>query len=478
MKHTTLLKDLFAAVLILGFLGGCAVGPDYKRPDVPMSDSYKEVEGWKEAAPADSNPRGPWWTVFNDPVLNDLMEQVNISNQTVRQAEAQFRQALALLRVSRSSYFPVITGGVSYTRELRSATFSQSQISGGIPISDYLLPVDLSWEADVWGRIRRTVEVSRENARASAADLESALLSARATLAQTYFQLRTVDSQIQLYSESVIAYQDALRLTQNRFASGVAGRADVAQSEIQLTSTEAQLIELKVQRSQLEHALAILTGKPPAAFSMPFLILTALPPPIPVGIPSELLERRPDIAAAERRVAAANAQIGVAKAAFFPRFTLAASAGYESTDLSKWLTWPSHFWSLGPALTQTLFAGGSLLATQDEARAAYDASVALYRQTVLTAFKDVEDNIAALRILEEESAKQDAAVAAAQEFLKITNNQYRQGLVGYLNVIVAQTAALSTRRTAVDITGRRMVAAALLIKALGGGWTMSSLPKP
>lgn len=471
------IKQCSVVTIVCLCMLGCAMGPDYKRPAVPMSDSYKETGEWKEASPSDTLPKGPWWTIFNDPELNGLIEQVNVSNQTIIQAEAQFRQAAAVYHVTRASLFPVVTGGVSYTRQLRSATFTQSQISGGVPISDYLLPVDLTWEADVWGRIRRGVEADRENARASAADLESARLSTQATLAQTYYQLRTIDSQMKMYRESVAAYQEALKLTENRFAAGVAGRSDVVQAEIQLTSTQAQLTELEVQRTQLEHAIAVLTGKPPAIFCLAPMPLNSSPPSIPVSVPSELLERRPDVSAAERRVAAANAQIGAAKAAFFPRITLSASAGYESTDLSKWLTWPSHFWSFGPALSQTLFAGGSLMALHDEARAAYDAAVANYRQTVLNAFKDVEDNLAALRVLEAESSAQQKAVRASQEFLTITNNQYRNGIVSYLNVIIAQTALLTNQRSAVTIEGRRMVAAALLIKALGGGWDSSALPK-
>ena len=478
-------------VIVILCVAGCALGPDYKRPSVPMSDSFKELDEWKKAEPGDALPKGQWWTVFNDPVLSGLIEQVNVSNQTIIQAEAQFRQAVAAYRVARAGLFPLLTGGASYTRSLRSATFSQGQVSGGAsqvtgntqvtggtPLTDYNLPVDLSWEADVWGRIRRSVEADRENARATSADLEAACLSAQATLAQSYFQLRTVDTQVQLFTESVKAYEDALKLTQNRFASGVAGRADVVQAEIQLSSTRAQLVELGVQRAQLEHAIAVLTGRPPADVTLPSSSLDAVPPPIPVGIPSELLERRPDVAAAERRVAAANAQIGAAKAAFFPRIILTASAGYQSSDLSQWLTWPSHYWSIGPALTQTLFAGGSLFALADEARAAYDASVAFYRETVLNAFKDVEDNLAALRILEKESEAQDDAVRAAQEFLKITNNQYREGIVSYLNVVIAQTALKTNQRTAVDISGRRMVAAVLLIKAVGGGWSMTYPPRP
>jgi len=336
--------------------------------------------------------------------------------------------------------------------------------------------VNVSWEADVWGRIRRTVEASRSSAQASAADLESVRLSVQAALAQAYFQLQTVDAQMQLLNATAAAYKKALELTQNRYDSGVAGKTDVLQAETQLKSTQAQLIDLGVQRAQLEHAIAMLIGKPASIFSLAASPLAAIPPAVPVGVPSELLERRPDVAAAERRVAASNAQIGVAKAAFFPKVTLGASGGYESATSAKWLTWPSHFWSLGPAISQPLFAGGSIRALSDQARAAYDGTVATYRQTVLTGFQEVEDNLAASRILEEEAEVQGTAVKSAQQSLALVTNQYKAGTVSYLNVIVAQTTALTNERTAVDIAGRRMSATVLLIKALGGGWSSSSAP--
>ncbi len=457
------------AALFLLFTA-CVVGPDYRRPDAPVPEAYKESAAWKAAQPADAVTRGAWWEVFADPQLNGLEEQINLSNQTVKAAEAQVRQALALVQMARASYFPFVTGGVSFTRSESSATLTKSQAVGGTPTSDYLLPVNLSWEADVWGRIRRTVEASRDSAEASAADLESARLSAQSALAQAYFQLRTVDTQRQLFQATVTAYQKALQLTQNRYGGGVAGKADVLQAQTLLESTQAQLIDLGVQRAQLEHALALLIGKPASAFSLAETPFNLVPPAVPVGLPSELLERRPDIAAAERRVAAANAQIGVATAAFFPRFTLSLLGGYESGVAANWLTWPSHFWSLGPALAQTLFAGGSLRALTDQARAAYDGAAASYRQTVLTGFQEVEDNLAALRILEGEAQVQEAAVKAAQQLLTVTMNQYRAGIVSYLNVITAQTTALTNERAAVNIAGRRMAATVLLIKALGGGW--------
>jgi NodT family efflux transporter outer membrane factor (OMF) lipoprotein len=463
------MKGVWGAALFL-LLSACAVGPDYQRPSAPVPEAYKENAGWKTAQPLDGLPRGDWWKVFSDPQLDALAEQINISNQTVLAAEAQVRQALALVQIARASYFPFVTGGFSFTRTQNSTTLTKTQAQGGIATSDYLLPVNLSWEADVWGRIRRSVEASRDTAEASVADLESARLSAHSALAQAYFQLRTVDTQRQLLEATVAAYQKALELTRNRYGSGVAGKADVLQAQTQLESTKAQLIDLGVQRAQLEHAIAILIGKPPSTFSLAAAPFNPVPPAVPVGLPSELLERRPDIAAAERRAAAANAQIGVAKAAFFPKFTLGLSGGYESGSLADLLSWPSHFWSLGPALAQTLFAGGSLQALTDQARAAYDGAVASYRQTVLTGFQEVEDNIAALRILEREALVQDGAVKAAQQSLTVTMNQYKAGIVSYLNVITAQTAALTNERGAVDIAGLRMTATVLLIKALGGGW--------
>jgi NodT family efflux transporter outer membrane factor (OMF) lipoprotein len=466
---------LWPAALLL-WTSACVVGPDYLRPDAPVPEAYKEAPGWKTAQPADAFPRGPWWKIFNDPSLNDLEEQIDLSNQTVRAAEAQVRQALALVEIARASYFPFVTGSVAYTRAQSSSTLARNALAGDTLTTDYRLPVNLSWEFDLWGRIRRSVEASQDSAEASAADLESARLSAQSALAQAYFQLRTVDAQRELLEATVRAYQKSLELTRNRYNSGVAGKADVLQAQTQLESTRAQLIDLGLQRAQLEHAIALLIGKPASDYSLAAVPFNPEPPAVPVGLPSELLERRPDIAAAERRVAAANAQIGVAIAAFFPRLTLNLLAGFESGDTSNLLTWPSHFWSLGPALAQTLFAGGSLQALTDQARAAYDGAAASYRQTVLTGFREVEDNLAALRILEQEATVQEAAVQAARQSLAVTMNQYRAGTVGYLNVMIAQTIALTNERAAMDIAGRRMTATVLLIKALGGGWAAAPSP--
>lgn len=466
------------APAIAVFLAACAVGPDYVKPPAAVPQAYKETEGWKVAEPKDHMIRGKWWEMFNDPQLNTLEEQVNISNQNIVAAEAQFRQAQALVQAARSAYFPTVTVGTSFERSLTSSTVSATRlpVASTSPVSLFSLPVDGIWELDLWGRIRRSVESSRATAQATAADLESVRLSVQAQVAQNYFQLRTLDAQKQLLDETAAAYQKSLELTQNRYNTGVASRADVLQAETQLKTTQAQAIDVGVLRAQLEHAMALLIGKPASDFSIPFAPLAASPPPIPVGLPSELLERRPDIAGAERRMASANAQIGVTVAAYYPTVTLGGSIGLQSTDLSKWLTWPSRFWSYGPALSETVFDGGFRGAQAAQARAVYDATVASYRQTVLTGFMEVEDNLSTLRILEQEAAVQEEAVKAAQQSLAISLNQYRAGIIAYLNVIVAQTTALANQRTALDILGRRMTAAVLLVKALGGGWDTSRLP--
>jgi NodT family efflux transporter outer membrane factor (OMF) lipoprotein len=474
-------------------LTGCAVGPNYVKPTVITPEVYKEVDVWKVAQPKDDVIRGAWWEIFGDPQLNALEAQVDISNQNLVVAEATYRQARALVREARASYFPTVTLGIGYTRFHDSATLGSSSAStssastpsagvssgGGAsssPRSDFQLGLDFSWELDVWGRIRRTVESNQASAQASAGDLESARLSFQAELAQDYFQLRTLDAQKQLLDATVAAFEKSLELTKNRYASGVASQIDVVQAETQLKTTQAQAIDVGVQRAQLEHAIALLVGTPASTFSLPTAPLATAPPAIPVGVPSALLERRPDIAAAERRVAAANAQIGVAEAAFFPTVTLSASSGFESSSLSQWLTAPSRFWSVGPSISETVFDGGLRRAQTDFAWAGYDASVGTYRQTVLTAFQVVEDNLAALRILEQEAQVQDEAVKAAQKSVTLTTNQYKAGIVNYLNVITTQTIALTDETTAVQIRGRRMSAAVLLIEALGGGWNAATLP--
>jgi NodT family efflux transporter outer membrane factor (OMF) lipoprotein len=462
------------AVICL-FVAACTVGPDYKRPSAWAPAIYKEWPGWKVAQPKDEVLRGAWWELFQDPRLNALAELVDISNQTLAAAEAQVRQARAVVQAARASYFPTLSVGADVTRARTSAN---SGTGPSTTLSQYNLPMDASWELDLWGRVRRNVESQRANAQASVADLESLRLSAQATLAQSYFALRVQDTQRQLLEATVATYQRSLAIVQNRYAVGVASRADVAQAETQLKSTQAQLVDVGVQRAQLEHAIAVLIGAPVSTFSIPFEPLTVSLPAIPVGVPSELLERRPDIAGAERRVAAANAQIGVAEAAFYPSVTLSGTLGLVSTAFGDWFSLPSRVWALGAAISETVFDGGLRKAVTEEARAAYDATVASYRQSVLTAFQDVEDNLAALRILEDEARVQDEAVHAARQALTVVLNQYQAGTLSYLDVVVTQTTALANERAAVDIYGRRMTAAVLLIKALGGGWDASALGAP
>jgi len=469
--------------------GGCTVGSDYVRPTAPVPGAYKEIAGWKVAQPSDQLPRGAWWKVFGDVGLDPLEAQVSISNQNLAVAEAQFRQARALVREARSALFPSVTIGLGYTRARPSETLgngsgfgsisggsSSGSSSGGGSQNFFQMPIDVSWEVDLWGRIRRTVESNRAAAQATSGDLEAARLSFQAELAQDYFQVRTLDALQQVLNATVAAYERSLELTKNRYAAGVASQADVVQADTQLKTARAQAIDVGVQRAQLEHAIALLVGRPPSDFSMPAAPIEQEPPDIPVGVPSALLERRPDIAAAERRVAAANAQIGVALAAYYPTVTLSASAGFESSSISQWFTWPSRFWSVGPAISETVIDGGLRRAQTDAARAAYEASVATYRQTVLGAFQGIEDNLAALRILGQEQSAQEEAVQAARQSVALTTNQYKAGTVSYLNVITAQTIALGDEVTAVQIRGRRMAAAVLLIQALGGGWGADELP--
>jgi NodT family efflux transporter outer membrane factor (OMF) lipoprotein len=456
-----------AALLLIS---ACSVGPDYVRPALESPVAYKETEAAKSAQSLDDVVSRNWWEIFADPELNSLEQQVEISNQNVAQAEAQFRQARALVQAARAAYFPTVTVGVGMTRNAPSATAGSSTARNNRTFTEHSLPIDVSWELDVWGRIRRTVESSRATAQASAADLEAATLSARAELAQDYFQLRSLDGQKQLLDNTVVAFDRSLQLTNNRYRSGVASRADVLQAETQLKTTQAQAIDIGVQRAQLEHAIALLIGKAPADLTIPTAPLATQPPTIPAGVPAELLKRRPDVAAAERTVASANAQIGVAEAAYYPTLSIDSQGGFESSSASKWLSAMGRFWSAGFNLSQTLFDGGARKAQVEQARAVYDTDVAAYRQTVLAGFQEVEDNVAAQRILGTEAEAQAEAVQAAQQSLAVTMNQYQSGIVSYLNVVVAQTTALGNERTAVDILGRRLTASVLLIKALGGGW--------
>jgi NodT family efflux transporter outer membrane factor (OMF) lipoprotein len=460
-------------------LGGCMVGPDYTKPSAPVTPAYKEADGWKIAEPSDHLPRGQWWAIFGDPQLSELEEQVATANQNLKIAEARLREARALVRFNRAALFPTIStsvGGAS-VRDSANRPFLSPNASTGSS-GDLLLSLDMSYEIDLWGRVRRTVAAARNEAQATAADLETAQLSLQAELAMDYFELRAADAQQQLLDETVKAFEAALQLTTNRFQGGAAPQSDVAQAQTQLDTTRAQATDVRVQRAQLEHAIATLIGTPPAAFRLSPRPLDTRPPDIPAGIPSQLLERRPDIAAAERRVAEANEQIGIAKAAYFPTATLNASVGFEGSSFGNVLNASSLLWSVGASLTQTIFDGGRRGATSDAARAAYDATVAGYRQTTLTAFQQVEDNLAALRILEQEAQQQRRAVESAQLSLQLFTNRYRGGVDNYLQVITAQTATLSNQRTEIDILRRRMDASVLLVKGLGGGWDVAQLPKP
>jgi NodT family efflux transporter outer membrane factor (OMF) lipoprotein len=448
-------------------LAACAIGPDYARPTVDTPAVFKEAGDWKPASPQDPVAGDKWWTVFGDPLLDQLQDKVDISNQNLRIAEAQYRQARALSDSARASWFPTINGSFGATR---SATSASTDAAGSAPPrNSFNLGASASWEADVWGRIGRNVEAADARVEASEADLAAARLSAHATLAQSYFQLRAADRQKDLLDAAVAAYQRSLSLTQNRYAAGVASKADVAQAESQLRSARASALDASLSRSQYEHAIAVLIGQTPASFALA-PVAGALPvAPVPVTLPSTLLERRPDIAAAERRVAAANAAIGAAQAARFPVLGLSASGGFRRSDLAELITLPSRYWSLGPTLAATIFDAGAKKAAVGQAAASWEQAVATYRQTVLVAFQEVEDNLAAARLLDEAGIEQAAAVAAAAEAESIALNQYRAGTVSFLNVVTAQATHLSAQRSANDLAARRLVAAVLLAKNAGGG---------
>jgi NodT family efflux transporter outer membrane factor (OMF) lipoprotein len=468
------------ALLAIGALQltGCVVGPKYHQPAVPAPPAYKEVGDWKPAQPNDQNLGGSWWTIFQDPQLDALELQVNVSNQNLKAAAAQFQQARAALRYNRADYYPTVTADPSATRTRTSTRRPPpNSIFNGITYNDFVVPFDVSYQADVWGRVRKNVESYREQAQASAADLATVNLSMHADLAVDYFEARSLDAEEQLLNTTVKQYEQALELNENLYQGGIASEVEVEQARTILQTTQAQAIDVGVARAQYEHAVAILIGKPPAEFSLPPLPLTTPPPHVPIGVPSQLLERRPDIAAQERLVASANAQIGVAKSAYYPSINLTASGGFESAAITTLINGPSGLWSIGLSASQILFDGGRRRAFTDEARAGYDFQVANYRQTVLTGFQQVEDNLAAVRILEHEAQVQDEAVASAQRSLDLSVTRYTGGVTSYLEVITAQNAALADEVTAVNILGRRMANTVLLIQALGGGWDRSSLPE-
>ena len=461
MKTSALIPALVSVLL-----SACAAGPDYQRPTVDTPAAFKELGDWKPAEPREP-AADRWWTAFGDPVLDDLQARLEISNQNLRAAEAAYRQALALADAARAAWFPAINASAGATR---SASSAATATSGNAPArNSFSVGATVSWELDVWGRIARTVEGADASLAASAADLAAARLSARATLAQTYFQLRAAERQQALLDASVDAYARALELTRNRYAAGVAGKADVAQAESQLRSTRAAALDASLSRSQYEHAIAVLLGLPPAGFTLAPSAAPLPVAPVAVTLPSALLERRPDIAAAERRVAAANAAIGAAQAARFPVLGLSGNTGFRNARIEDLLTVPSRYWSLGPTLAAAIFDGGARKAAVGQAQAGWEKAIATYRQTVLTAFQEVEDNLASARLLEAAAAEQAAAVTAAAEAETIAVNQYRAGTVSYLNVVTAQATHLAARRSANDIATRRLLAAVQLAKNAGGG---------
>jgi NodT family efflux transporter outer membrane factor (OMF) lipoprotein len=483
---------------------GCIVGPKYVRPDVQAPPAYKELGGdlpagtdaWKPAQPSDAAARGQWWTIFNDPTLNTLEDQLNTGNQSIAAAMANFMAARALTRQARAQLFPTVTtnpsivathqpslGGGNQSSSSTPATSgpqssapSSTSTPGGGTFGEYVLPLDASWAPDLWGRLNNTVRANAYAAQASAADLANVRLTLQAELAVDYYELRSQDALKRLFDETVAAYRDSLDIARVQLQAGIASDEAVAQAETQLRVTEAQDTNLEIARAQFEHAIAMLLGQPASTFSLPAEDSVVTLPAIPVALPAQLLERRPDVASAERRMAQANAQIGIATAAFFPNVTLAAGTGFQSTSFLDWLTWPSRFWSVGPALAQTLFDAGLRRATVEQYQASFNQAVANYRGTVLTAFQQVEDNLAALRILAREIQQQDTAVESAARNLRIATARYRAGIDPYLNVITAQTTLLSNQQVAVSLRRQQMAASVQLVEALGGSWNVSDMP--
>jgi NodT family efflux transporter outer membrane factor (OMF) lipoprotein len=473
-----------ATVLLLA---GCTVGPNYHRPDAATAPAWKENAvpppnppngTWKQAEPSDGTLRGQWWDLYGDPQLSALEAKVAVSNQTLRASMEQYLSAREQVRIARSQYYPTFSAGPSIGRTRES--YNQPNTAKGLTnyqYNTYGIAGQAQWEPDLWGQVRRTVEQARANAQASAALLANVDLSLRAELAADYFQLRGLDSQKELLDNTVKSYEDYLQLTQVRFRGGVATESDVALAQTQLETTRAQDIDVGVARAQYEHAIATLIGTPASSFGLPPMPLGQQIPPIPIGVPSQLLERRPDIAGAERQVGAANAQIGIAIAAYYPNISLTGSGGFASGNPGTLIQGPSEMWSLGASAVELLFDAGRRHAITNQARDAYEQQVANYRQSVLAAFQDVEDNLAAIRILDQESAQQNLAVAAAQRSLNITTAQYKGGVTTYLQVLTTQTTLLFNQRTQADIATRQYVASVQLIRALGGGWDTTQLPK-
>jgi len=472
---------VFAAVSTL--LTSCMVGPKYSKPSAPAAPSYREQPpsnstesgGWKTAQPKDSLLRAKWWELFNSPDLNALEEQIEPANQNLKVSEANFNQARQYITVNKAYLAPTVAVN-PYLDSVHQSSNRPFLVSKGFTSADFYFPADVSYELDLWGRIRRTINAAKESFQATAADLEAVKLSLHAELATDYFEARSLDREKQLLDDTVAQYEKALTLTRNRFEGGISSKAEVAQSETQLKQVQAEDIEVGVARAQYEHAIAVLIGENPESFVMKYEPVQGAPPVIPVGVPSQLLERRPDIAAAERRMAAVNEQIGIAEAAYYPTLSITATGGFEGNSITNWFTWPSRFWSVGPQSSEILFDHGIRRARVNIAKYAYEGTVASYRQTTLTAFQQVEDNLSTLRILEQEAARAHEATQAAESSLQLSINRYKGGLVTYLEVVTAQNIALTNERTEVDIQRRRMDATIALIMALGGGWDTAKLP--
>jgi NodT family efflux transporter outer membrane factor (OMF) lipoprotein len=479
------LKGTLFLIVTFSLLAGCIIGPKYRRPSVQTPTAYKELttadfkntEGWKKAQPKDNELRGTWWEIFNDPQLSALEEKVDISNQNIAASVASFFAARALVKEARSQLFPTVTTTPSITRQRTPSTLSGTagrSSSQALTFTDYTLPFDASWQPDLFGRIRNTIRSAAYAAQASEADVENVRLTIQTDLASDYFQLRGQDALKKLLDATVVAYQQSLDLTRALYDTGIDSSEAVELARTQLEATQAQDDALGIQRAQLEHAIALLIGQPASTFSIPAQPLASAPPAIPFGVPSELLERRPDIAAAERLVAQANAQVGIAQAAYFPAVTLSATGGFESLSASTWLTWPARFFSIGPAAAETIFDAGLRRATVEQFKAQYDQAVANYREAVLTAFQQVEDNLASLRILSQEIRHQDEAVESAERTLAIAEDLYKLGIDSYLNVVTAQVSLLSNQQTAIGLRIQQMTASVGLIGALGGGWDAAS----
>ncbi|WP_261640919.1 efflux transporter outer membrane subunit [Erwinia mallotivora] len=468
MKKTNTLTPVLLALL----LSGCAVGPDYHRPSASVPAQYKEAKGWRQAEPQDGQNKGEWWAVYHDETLSSLLRQVAISNQNVAQYEAQYRQAKALVGESRSDLFPSATYSASSTRSGTAASATTGQRTTS---NSHTLQASASWELDLWGKLRRTLEENKASAQASAAELANITLSAQSELAQDYFKLRIMDQQIALYQQSVDAYQRYLNIINNKYQAGSESRATLAQAQAQLESARASALDLSWQRAQTEHAIAMLTGKTPAEFSLPVAKLSATLPAVPQSLPSELLQRRPDIAYAERNVAAANAAVGVAIAGYFPDLTLSASGGYSSSAFRNLISLPNRVWSLGPELSGTLLDFGGTSSKVEQARASYDADVASYRQAVLTGFQEVENYLVELHTLEAEMLAQQRATDAAKESARVTFNQYQAGMIDYLDVATTENTSLSAQQSLLSLQSTQWVASVQLIAALGGGWQASTL---